>query len=1071
MATVPIVVPLTEGMKEHISDNDARSPGISNATNVEFVRNGEITGRPGYVSHDSFQRRKVDTTTSNTSTGLTSSLATLVGVYGQSGNMFRYRDSAGERPGITFNGRTFTYEDNVWSDRLFGTGSSVDRIVEYFPFGPDPFQAVGALNETAVAFNFAQGDYVTSGNGSPLLGGTTPTIESYEKGKGTFLYGGSATVKISSDLYHCTIGNSGANTDLILVVRKNNDTTLSTFTVATDCLAVTVNTGEAPTCCAELASSVLWVCYKQTGGANYVLRAVNPTNGTTTTGPVATALANIIGMWIWPQHTAHTRLTLAFTQTATKGVACRQHNSSTLAAVGGGSVQFDGAATNNANGPVTVGGTTSGPVFIQYTRRSATAGSINVPGVVIGKYDPTGPTAVAVKTYEGFSTGGSAPINNAQWGIPFGPVSVGLRSVLGLSFSSYTPQVYHPFHTWYAVDFTDVIVAAGESKQDGTRQPGIVAMGPVQGSKIPSHPQSSVVDYTTVNLEFGSFRFPSFDFKQFSASGGLSPSLGLNKVVINSPQADFIGDQTVLSGSVPHCISGGYTFEQGFLQVAPEISVTLVAAGAGIADGSYTFQAVWVWQDEQGVYHRSAPSQIPFTLVVSAGAGAGKQFSAIVQNLQLTQREYGKIKIELYGTQINPTATAQKFLLDTVDQVAGSITTIIPTIQVPQGTELPLYTSAGAVLQNLPVSADGGVATVNNRMWLSDGRTLFASKQFKSDGNAAAWNDEGPLVLPIPNPAGKVLSLKNIEDKLIALCENGIYITQGLGPDDTGTGPGFLTPYRAKSVGVSNSHGAVTTQHGIVFHSSNAKLSGENTGGFYIFDGGNLLQLSGPTQQSLKQEKYILAYLEEKDTVFAGAGGSEANIHMYDLHMKQASLWTNPNGDSTQDLIGGGCLGLVGIGGMLWGTFNADGDLGINAVGAFTDVVTHRDITNATREIVMSVTTNNMYANGQDGLGWGRVRSVSVLGSMPSGSTHTLIVGFNTDQDVSVVFAPIATIVESTSTTWPHARNAPEFRLANQKCSQLKVKIQATPAIVSWSALRLDTLPSRAKAPQTTNRH
>lgn len=1095
--TTPIIVQLTTGLTEGTSEVDAKKPGINYCENLDFSKVGEVSGRPGFVSHTGFGNRILDTVAGTTTDAGVTALGTISYDFS---SMFKYRDSLGERPGLAANGRVWTWEGDRWADRLYCGSARVDRLADYFQY---PSTLVSANTNTAVAYNYCQADLAAGGlpsrgaKGSPLLGGVNPTVENIQPGMTKFLSGGSCSVKHLSlgNTYHVTVGNTGVDTDAWFVVRKNNDHALTSVKLsAGGCEQNNGFNGNAPVCCTDdNASSVfgvptVWAAYKNVAGNQVNFIRVNAITGALVAGPVAYALANVIGMCITSDSASNT-LVATFTQTATKGIACRKFNATTLANVPASDVQFDPGAANNANYAVVCGWSPAKAVaFIAYGTNTT-----NDVTTVIGTYNPTGPVVVTLKTYGG--TG-----SNTVWSPAHQPVKLKYansgatagheRMVMGLYFSARdTTSTGYPFSTWFSVDLTDLAKESGEVKLSGTGNPGLLAMGPVEGTLATGRALGPIVAPSCAipgpNSE--SYRFSTFDFRQFSAAGGTDVALGVNEVVLISPRAASIGEETVISGSVPHAIARGYCFETVFSQVAPELTVTAVAGGT-LAVGSYSLQAVWRWTDESGTVHRSAPSAITQTV---STAGANLTLRAVVQNLQLTNREIGDVYIELYSTDVAPTSSSPKTIRVVVAQGTGATTTLNWTTTLGGG--YALYTNNGAILSNLPVSADGGVATVNRRMWVSDGKAVYASKKFSTGTNSGvAWNDDGPLTLKLPTPAGRILALEALDDKLIILCEHGIYMTQGDGPEDTGLGQDFLFPVMVSSLGVSNEVGSVATPRGIVFHvKNNTQANNQGYGGLYILTRGLNVE---PIATNIQNELSIfqsgitglvaeLGVVAERDLLVCNIKANPNTHNFFVLDMRageppgQWSVWTPPNADHAAGLVGGSLVGCAGVNGALWGLFGENGDFGTAAAGCFEGPPGFDAafaVGDTTHSILQLLRTNHIYANGTDGLGWARVRAITTLSAPPIAAPQAYDETLAITQDETLL-APDSTGTATTFAVvlggkWPSARPALEYRLPNQKCSQLQIQLTAIPAIARWSVLRLDTTPKNTKAPANNRR-
>jgi len=769
---------------------------------------------------------------------------------------------------------------------------------------------------------------------------------------------------------------------------------------------------------------------------------------------------------------------VAFTQNATAGAALRAFNATSCVNNAGSNNQFNNGSLYTATGNVAIAYWFAGTCLVANTELPGAAGRV----VVVGTYSVGAGTSVVKHILGDTDSTGLGDFSIAHQPINItGPSTSGFvgrkRIILGVNYRrQVTGLIYHVPDTWYALDFTDVArtVAGGETLVGGTIKPGLLAMGPVDTAFNHNYCHDAIP-----GPNGDSYRFASWEDKLFSSLGGQDSCYGINEVTMTHPKAASIGEETVLSGSIARSIARGYSFETMFVQVAPEITVAAVAGGA-VTAGSYTLQACWKYVDDAGVVHRSSPSLAAKTVVTAAG---NLTIQAKIQNLMLHNRENGTIYLELYSTQINPTATSQKYLVATQAQGAGGSTTINITAAV--AVALPLYTLNGAILSNLPVPASGGVAVVNRRMWVADNHTIYASKKYKVNVNEGVYfNDDGPLTLSLPTPAGKILALEALDDKLIIFCQNAVFMTQGDGPDDTGLGPDFLFPVKICDFGISNEAGSTETVHGVAYHSIATTTDGGIVLGYnnlYLLDRGlnttpigyniqeEVTALPGDGVTGVMQ----LGYVADRDLLVAHKNNARKSFFVLDMKTQPApgqwTVWTSPNGDIDSSVNPGSVLTLAGIGGTLWGVFNPDSDSGSGTSGEFSNTPGVDDVLfvgDTTHNVRMLLKTNQLYANTQDGLGWAKVRSVTILGNqMRSPGSYTE--GLTVIQDRNIVTTPFSNTYtqDFTDSVWPANRPAVEYRLPLQKCSQIQFQLTASPAVARWSQLRLDILPSRAKAP------
>lgn len=1066
---VPYTIPLLEGMRQDHSSVDGSKPRLSYAQNIDFSIAGHLQGRQGWTERTVTMQGR----TFNPVSGPATFSATLGSHPFKFESLFRYRDSNGERPGVYALGRVWTREDSTWSDRLYAGAARVERLAE---------SGTGATLNGTPGYNF----FTNVQSGAPpfgitLLADSSPSGTTQLGNTVTSLYGGACDVISGADVYHCVVGNNAINNVLTLAVRKNNDLAISSFTinvVANDCETISIlsstmwpRAASDPSSASAGGTACLWVAYKQNAAANLKFARINPITGAILSS-VVYAVVNPVGFWL-STDAADNRIYTIVSRTGTNDAQVDAHNATTLANLALGFAWVPGGVPN---GSCVIGGVVplSRVAYVAMTTETGGVGSTST--VSIGTYRSVGPTASNIKQYFGSATVAGTP--GSSWTIAHQPILVGSiinpRIIIGLHWVAGDPATANFPGTWYSVDLTNIPIQVGNTTY-GTFSPGILARGPlgesvaVMNGRGPVHaiPAPPVANYVSA------WRFPWSNYTSFNAAGTGSGALyGLNQVTLIQPKAATIGEETILSGSVPHMLARGYSSEVGFVLGAPEIELA-VAAGGALTAGSYTFQACWKWIDEAGVIHRSGFSK----LKSASTAGGNLTINIRILNSQFTEREFKTTggagfsfphSIEVYGTGINPATTSLRFLQVELAETPGAAVTLYSQVTPTVTTSEAQYTSGG-VFQNSHVSADGGIAVVGRRVWMSNGRAVFASKLYTPGNKAPCWNSEGILQVNIPAPAGKVVALENMGDKLVILCQRGILVSYGEGPDDTGVGPGFVFPITVSPLGVSSELASVSTPRGVVFHANNTidnafGVSPAMSGGLFLYDGGGVSPVGVTVNRHLKAGPAQLSYLPERELLLVnnynttGLIDAVPNILMLDMRSGNWSVWTTPNQ--------GVCFGLTEAAGVLYGGFLAGHG---SALVASLDRNDGKDNDPGFSDanVKMAIQTNSLYADGAQVLGWTRVRAVSVQGDYqnPAVPSHTLTVSVTADGYQTPMSKAFVYSTASTGTTWPTNQLAPEFRLPQQKMNQLSVQLAAVPAVAQWHALRLDVLPLETRAP------
>jgi hypothetical protein len=662
--------------------------------------------------------------------------------------------------------------------------------------------------------------------------------------------------------------------------------------------------------------------------------------------------------------------------------------------------------------------------------------------IIVGQASVGDTTTSALLHYYG---GGDYANAAVRWGIAHQPVTLANGRTYLTLVAATGSQGIGDTGTWQALDITGI--------EDGFT-PSIAAGGPVEGTYPHLQPSRAFASDD-------SWQFPSVDFTQFELSetggdiDGLWVTRGITEVRMSAPRAATAGASTVISGSIPHHVARGRCGELGFPFVGgrPGLSI-IVNPGGAVGIGDYGLQAVWRWTDEAGQVHRSAPSAIQTATVT----GGNNTIVAVVTNPQLTTKS--QVHIELYSTgdadgdgTPDPTADAQHILQQSVAVDTDQCETAITINTQPVTVGEFLYTDGG-VFAHYPVPGDGGVATVGRRLWMAGGGAVYGSKLLVP-GYAPSFNDEGPLQVNLPAGAGRVLALEGLEDKLVIFCERGIYATQDGGPDNTGAGPDIAFPVRVSDLGCAGPRSTCVTDQGVIFCSP-LDATDPQRGGPWVLD--RTLGITGRQYLGKAVLPYFdgtwvpeVAFSPERQQVYVSVhpddGGIDGSgVVVIDLRSQKFAVWDMRVTDW------GALRSVECIGGVLWALSNEPaafaGPPGSDSSGG---------------AYAMTIKTKDLAADGRDGLGWSRVRSVSVLGTRDSG-THTLTYTAELDGCRELTGSDSIT-AQSASTTWPTNRQAPEWRLPSQKCSTIAVQLSATPAVAQWAAIRLDVAPLPKRGP------
>jgi hypothetical protein len=139
----------------------------------------------------------------------------------------------------------------------------------------------------------------------------------------------------------------------------------------------------------------------------------------------------------------------------------------------------------------------------------------------------------------------------------------------------------------------------------------------------------------------------------------------------------------------------------------------------------------------------------------------------------------------MYRTKLLGTDTSL-YLAHAGDLSTGTVVEVTDA-DLPSGEQL--YT-AGNVLPNTPAPACRHVSVFQKRLVLAgcgDGSRIYWSKQ-TTPGYGVEFNSGDPThQTQVPADKGRAVATKEMDDRLVILCENGVGIIGGQGPDPTGT--------------------------------------------------------------------------------------------------------------------------------------------------------------------------------------------------------------------------------------------------------------------------------------------
>lgn len=575
--------------------------------------------------------------------------------------------------------------------------------------------------------------------------------------------------------------------------------------------------------------------------------------------------------------------------------------------------------------------------------------------------------------------------------------------------------------------------------------------------------QSSLSGFRVVGTATGNEQWfalaPEFD--QILVGGQLLGRAGVDicRQKIGEPPKIFaarIGDNVVFSGGVPQVWDGAALNEYGFLVPPENAAVAAAGSGGNLTAGSYGVQAVWEYRLATGDLAQSAPSLVKPVVgqptATSVAAVASDRLNVVVPALSLTRKfdesGFGRgALVRLYRTESNGTIYYSEGDFTTASGfAANAIAPVLLSPNVAQAdatviTHKSLYTT-GDILSNFPPPALSYIFTHRNRLFgiVAENRRQIAFTHTYQVGELPGWHPD--LVIDVPDEA---VALATVDEKLVILCKNGVYLISGDGPDRKGLNSDYQEPFRLNSPhGCTRAESVVQFPDGVIYHSP--------TGFCLINRQASVTRIGGPVEDTLALFPYVQAscVLREQEWIYWSVtdaaslvNSSGGRIIVYDW---RHNVWSVDNVQA----IGGEfpapadtfCTSLVHTSAGTMATFRAGGTLNLHA--GFID------LNNAWINLRLSTALFHPGANQM----FQRARWMTVLGQ--NRGIHQLTLTVNT-------YSHTASAVQTQAFSWVTAdfsamsSYTPKAHLANQVGAFFQVVIAdapdpSLPAVVGDSA-------------------
>jgi hypothetical protein len=1017
----PVNIPFISGVRQDFGVISQESPTqLRRAENVVFTKKGAITGRPGIQTRDAKVERSL---VGGGTVGLIANLATVAAGQTPAGIVstgFPLSPSGTDTPLVAWQGEGYIKRDLIWAStgQLWSLRQTKSAVLKTYDPAGVPRADPCPVGQNVVAVNTAG----AGGSGQPFLNDAGEiTSISFATTTGSPGYSeancaaaGNATFFIDT-ITGNVFGNFTAGIPLVTVAVIGTGATL----VATSQQAMSAVQGP---------DGFFYVAFtSSTAGRITVVRV--DTSGTVTQTLNLNGLGTVQGVSLVHNGNNPGRLGLAWKDTA--GPTLKTKILTITAGVMADAViDFTLTGTPLITFAADFGALAAG---ITHLGQMSVTFTTSIGDLYIGGRSFT----AAAETSRTLLVGNGLVGNLRSWDPMFGAVVVAGHTLLGVysCFVTFNAQAQ-----WIVLDATKIY----NSK---TTDRTVAAAGPYLGAArmAPSHAYSTPT----------SVSFAVAEGLSFSGINGILPQVqraGIRRITLATQalQAAHVNGVTVLSGQLAHVFDGASTRPDHFVEEMPFINPTAstVTAGGSLAAGSFTYQTTWESINARGQIVRSGASNQ--VTLASASAGHKALVVTTIPQLSNNSSQLESIRVRLWATQINPTASAPLyFVTETAISVPASGTPVtLVHLTEAVGNEEQLYETTQTLSDMRAPGADRGVAVVNERVWVADQDKLYVSKIIRPN-LAPSWNTEGPNVIPLPATLGTIQGLASVNTGLVVMCSRGAAVVTGGGVDDTGAGPGWTLQIidGVPGMGSSSPRSLTTIPAGVAFQSQDGDIWMANSSGQAI-----------PLSRPLRDSATVAAGV---DVVFLtpilGANatlvshGLNGRLRILDLENGQWGTWVFPTISPTNGLY------LASINGVLWvqtalGVFSVDETLG-------TEVIT------------ASIETGNLRQAYPTVHGWGRLRSVVLNEARPFPDTSVAVtMQVVADQNERPLLAKTRNVNPTDPDEFYNGSDgALEFRASSQRCSYFRVLLQITPATFNLQGLDVWVANTGERAP-TSNR-
>ncbi len=318
--------------------------------------------------------------------------------------------------------------------------------------------------------------------------------------------------------------------------------------------------------------------------------------------------------------------------------------------------------------------------------------------------------------------------------------------------------------------------------------------------------------------------------------------LGVSNVEIDFTNLDNftasqIGNNLHIVGGALSMYDGQSVVEHGF-HLFPEGLSASTSGSSGVGNGDYQYVAVYEWVDNQGYYHRSAPS-LPLNVTVSGGH---KNVTVTIPTLRLTNKIAPRtpVSIVLYRTEDGPgevffrvsSISSPTYNDTTVDSVA-----IVDTTPDASLISNELLYTTGGILENISPPSCKLIEQFKDRIFLAGLENPYQVAYSKQHAAGEPVEFNNLLALDLASDGGPVTALAVLDDKLLIFKSDRVFVTFGDGPNNAGLGGEFANvQFISADVGCISQQSVARFPGGVIFKSKK---------GIYMIDSSMNMQYIG----------------------------------------------------------------------------------------------------------------------------------------------------------------------------------------------------------------------------------